>query len=367
MAVEIDGVLKEWGDRLYYVRTKARPAPRSITGFRLKAAPEKPASSTAGIMRATLRRTAKRTPEVMVKITSGRIDQATGKRGVPCKDMRGIKAHMDYISRNGAVPLENERGNQIEDRDAVRELRDEWQYGGAKAIPTDGGYRREAFNIVLSMPPGTDRQAVKEAARDFAKANFAGHQYIFAAHDDEAHPHVHLCVKAVSRGLVRLNPRKADLQQWRESFAEKLREHGVEANATARAPRGRTHRPELQAVRHLDRAFDAGKRGAPSRARAGRQKAVLDEVAGVATYRHPAETKLVAQRQEVVNGYGQIAKALASSRDTEDQRLALEIVDLVRGMAPPKSLHRLAIESREQGPAGGVDQAVERRDRDRDR
>jgi hypothetical protein len=35
--------------------------------------------------------------------------------------------------------------------------------------------------------------------------------YVFAAHADEAHPHVHLVVLARGRGGRRLNPRKADL------------------------------------------------------------------------------------------------------------------------------------------------------------
>ena len=38
----------------------------------------------------------------------------------------------------------------------------------------------------------------------------------------------------------RLNPRKADLHRWRETFAEKLRGHGVEAEASRQATRGQT-------------------------------------------------------------------------------------------------------------------------------
>ena len=108
-----------------------------------------------------------------------------------------IKAHFDYISRNGEVGLENEAGQTIQGRESVMDLRDEWKYG-LYGTPEDS-HRKEAFNIVLSMPAGTDRQAVKDAARVFAATEFAGnHQYVFAAHDDEDHPHVHLCVKAVS-------------------------------------------------------------------------------------------------------------------------------------------------------------------------
>ena len=59
------------------------------------------------------------------------------------------------------------------------------------------------------------------------------------------HPHVHLVVKAEHEyGGPRLNPRKADLQRWRERFAEYLTELGVAATATRREDRGfvKTHK-----------------------------------------------------------------------------------------------------------------------------
>jgi hypothetical protein len=57
-------------------------------------------------------------------------------------------------------------------------------------------------------------------------------------HDHQANPHVHLSVRAESRQGQRLNPRKADLQRWRETFAEKLRGWGIEAEATCQVTRG---------------------------------------------------------------------------------------------------------------------------------
>ena len=47
----------------------------------------------------------------------------------------------------------------------------------------------------------------------------------------------HISVRAESKHGKRLNPRKADLHRWRETFAEKLRDQGVEAEATR--PRSR--------------------------------------------------------------------------------------------------------------------------------
>jgi hypothetical protein len=48
-------------------------------------------------------------------------------------------------------------------------------------------------------------------------------------HDLQANPHVHISVRAESRRGTRLNPRKADLHRSRETFAEKLRDQGIEA------------------------------------------------------------------------------------------------------------------------------------------
>jgi hypothetical protein len=49
---------------------------------------------------------------------------------------------------------------------------------------------------------------------------------------------VHLSVRASAPDGRRLNPRKADLHRWRETFAEKLRGWGIDAEATRQATRG---------------------------------------------------------------------------------------------------------------------------------
>jgi len=340
--VDVDGVLKEWGDRLFYTRPKGKKAPRTIGRGTSKS--HQASKTPAPNAKATLRRTVNRAPEVMVKITQGKKDPQTGKRNILCKDMKGIKAHFDYISRNGQVELEDERGQVIHGVEVVRELRDDWKGSGGHSIPYDGGYRREAFNIVLSMPPGTDREGVLRAARAFAKDTFANHQYVLAAHNDEAHPHVHLCVKAVSLDLVRLNPRKADLQAWREAFAEKLRENGIEANATARAPRGRVQKPVRQQLRHLER------RGQRSKAREGRVQDARDGAAR-GEPRRPGDVRLSNQRREVLASYRAMATALAGSSEPEDRKLAVEVVDLVKRMDSPISWHGRAVDQISRGGA----------------
>jgi hypothetical protein len=118
----------------------------------------------------------------------------------------------------------------------MHDVAEQWRLGGSR-IPEKSD-RREAFNIMLSMPRGTDPLIVQRAAREFAQTELGGHRYVMVLHDHQANPHVHLSVRAESRQGKRLNPRKADLQRWRETFAEKLRGWGIDAEATRQATQG---------------------------------------------------------------------------------------------------------------------------------
>jgi len=311
-----DEVLRDWGDRLYY------PSVRGRKGRNIKGGPPppprapKPARHDALTMRAQVSRTADRAPEVMVKISGGG------------RNMGHIKAHLDYISRNGDVELEDEQGNLLRGVEDLRDVKDAWAYGRI-GISADGDRRREAFNIILSMPPGTDRKAVKDAARQFASEEFGAHQYVFAAHDDEKHPHVHLAVKAVDSSGYRLNPRKHDLQAWRERFAEKLREQGVVANATPRRARGALKTSQKQAVRWIDKEHEAGRRGSPSKVEQARAQRREREYLG-ADFR----VALGKARRDTVSAYAHMARALAKSSQLEDRQLALQLVGFVRDMPP---------------------------------
>jgi len=144
--------------------------------------------------------------------------------------MKVIAAHFRYISKNGRLDIEDDRGEHLSGARAVRDLADDWRFSGG-LIPEDAeqGGRREAYNIMLSMPRGTDPLAVQRAAREFARVELAGHKYVMVLHDHQANPHVHLSVRAEGRDGRRLNPRKTDLHRWRETFAEKLCELGIDA------------------------------------------------------------------------------------------------------------------------------------------
>jgi len=280
---DIDGVLVKWGDRLFYPgnrRVKPSSEPR-LAGF---------GGSRAAAIRARIEATVvRRAPQVMVKVTGG-------GRG-----MKAIAAHFRYISKNGRLPIEDERGQLSEGRDAVREMIDDWRLGGA-LIP-DVSDRREAFNVMLSMPRGVDALTVQRAAREFASAELADHKYVMVLHDHQTNPHVHLSVRAESMHGRRLNPRKADLHRWRETFAEKLRGWGIDAEATRQATRGvdRNH-PILWRTK-------AAEEGRERHPRPGRKEG----------------RKVMASRREAVIAWANIVAALKGSDSPADRLTAAAI------------------------------------------
>lgn len=332
--VYIDAMLLTWGDRLFQEPFRHARAPRlSRASLRDEAAR----------MREQLVRTLRRTPEVMIKITN----KASRAQGIGA-----VRRHLRYISRNGQVELEDQNGDRIAGAEAVRDLVQTWQFGGW-GIP-ETGTRREVFNILLSMPPGTNRQAVRDAARDFAAVEFGdGRAYVFAAHDDEAHPHVHLSLQVRGPDGRRLNPRKQDLRRWRERFAEQLRANGVDANATPRRVRGETRRYPDQSVRHMLERDESPMYWKPAANEQQRQ----------AGWHAHAQTFAV---------WREVARTAATSPVGADRAMAVSIVEFVRAMpvqrdavipdmrraSAPEREHRTAPER--DGQPDGPDPDIER-------
>jgi Relaxase/Mobilisation nuclease domain len=295
-APNIDGVLIQWGDRLFYpgnriVRTRPQPKLSALA-----------ARQRAAAIRERIEATVVRlVPQVMVKVTGG-------GRG-----MKAVAAHLRYISKNGRLEIEDERGQTMRGKESLRELADDWRFGGS--LIEDVSERREAFNIMLSMPRGTDPLSVQWAAREFAKTELADHKYVMVLHDHQANPHVHISVRAESKHGKRLNPRKTDLHRWRETFAEKLRERGIDAEATRQATRGATrNHPELWRIR-------AREDGRLRRTRASTKS------------NHFAK----ATRAQAYEAWLRLGRALAATGDAADRSLARSIERFVHDMPYSRS------------------------------
>ena len=195
-------------------------------------------------------RTAARTPEVMVKVLSGGATSA-----------KAVQRHLEYIGRKGEVDLLTDESEALKDRSAAGRLPDDWnldleeagstkQIGrGTRAAPT-----RLVHKLVFSMPAGTRPEKVLAAVQNLCREEFGlKHRYVMALHTDDAHPHVHVVLKATSEQGVRLNIKKAHLKAWRVTFADHLRQLGVAANATPRQFRGQTARSASLKQVWLDR------------------------------------------------------------------------------------------------------------------
>ena len=239
---------KTWGERLFppavvgrvyklpKIYTEIKSTTNKKQALLRKAIKQRRAGGLSPTRKAEL--LVKKAPEVMVKISGA------------SKGMSKLRNHVDYVSRNGNVELENQNGDVFSGRGAAEDILLDWQDNQNIPNREKDGTRREAIHIVLSMPANTDRDSVKNAARSFGHIAFSGHEWFMAEHRDEAHPHVHFVVKMADDSGRRLNPKKADLQRWREQFARQLHEYGIEANATPRPIRGKTRRPKSQAQYH---------------------------------------------------------------------------------------------------------------------
>ena len=123
MSATVDGVLVQWGERLFYPSNrivKPAPTPRLDTMTRRKAA----------VIRRRIEATVTgRAPQVMVKVTGG-------GRG-----MAAIAAHFRYISKNGRLEIEDDRGVVRDGKEAVHDLAKQWRYGGSLIDEVGSGAR----------------------------------------------------------------------------------------------------------------------------------------------------------------------------------------------------------------------------------
>ncbi len=267
--------------------------------------------------------TARRTPEVMVKVSGG----ATSSQGA--------LAHLEYIDRRGQLEIETDEGEVVQGKEAKDALVDDWELD-LLAAESRSPYRgvpgckpaKLVHNIVLSMPAGTPSGELLAASREFAREEFAlKHRYAMVLHTDHDHPHVHLVVKAVSEEGKRLNIRKATLRAWRRQFAAHLRAQGIAANATERAVRGQTRGPVRDGI------YRAALRGQSTHQQARLGRIVQAARSGRAASEQGA-AKLQETRRAVVQGWHAVA-----DRALEDglPHLAEQIWKLIGSMRPPRT------------------------------
>jgi hypothetical protein len=267
--------------------------------------------------------TARRAPEVMVKVSGG------------ATSLQGALAHLAYIDRRGQLEIETDQSEIVQGKEARNTLVDDWELD-LLAAESRSPYKgipgckpaKLVHNIVLSMPAGTPPGKLLAASREFAREEFAlKHRYAIVLHTDQDHPHVHLVVKAVSEEGRRLNIRKATLRGWRRQFAAHLRAQGIAANATERAVRGQTRAPVRDGI------YRATLRG-QSTHHLARLERIAQAARSVRAAPDPGAAKLRETRRAVVQGWHAVAdRALEEGLP----HLAEQIWKLIGGMPPPRT------------------------------
>lgn len=351
--------LDSWFDKGFKVRrtpaarakkSASRDARRSSSGGGLSAkggyVPK--ASSKATNARAVL----KKAPEVMVKITGS------------SSGTKSLKNHLEYISRNGEIGLDDESGQCLDNIKLVRGVVEQNKAAGM-AEETN---KKEFLHVMFSMPKGTPAEAMKVAVKEFCEAEFSNRRYVLALHQDTDNPHVHVCVATQDIDRAdepRLSPRKNDIFRWRQGFAEKLREAGVDAAASHRSHRSNYRKAENGVVRQIradnpsSPVFNKGRAEERSAARVVKAMAnpakafvgaprpprvprVLDDmgqelkaaIASKTRPENPAAEKITASRAATFEKWQEVAAALHAEGDSA-AKLAQDMAQ--RATVEPKS------------------------------
>jgi hypothetical protein len=267
----------------------------------------------------TLERTARGVPEVMVRVTGRQTSSGH------------VLANFAYISRLGHG-AGKELALHTSDEDVLRDGSDmqvlaqdwhEWEMGG-------DGRRKGATSIsmILSMPAGTDPERLQEAALDFARIEFANRSWVASLHVDRDHPHVHLTIARRDLDGRRFNPDREDLFRYRQQFAKKLRDRGIEANATPARARGIDPVHEPIAARKV-RAKGEVPRIDKSRA----DRAVRLREQGITD---PAQAALASRHASIRSAHIQAFALLSRSPNVADQFVAQSVEKFVMAMPSPE-------------------------------
>jgi hypothetical protein len=269
---------------------------------------------------AYIARTARRAPEVMIKVSGG------------ARTLQGVGAHFDYIGRKGLNEIDTDMGEKLMERGFERDLMLDWDLDldvlrrhTDRAIVHGRKPLKLVHNLIFSMPKGTPSDKLAAAVRAFALNQFAlKHRYAMALHTHQGNPHVHLVVRAISEQGVRLDIRKATLRDWRQQFAAHLREQGIAANATERAVRGEPRIPKTDGV------FRSEKRNSSTYVQAKLNAYVHRD----RNQPEPGEAALVATRREVEQGWYVVHDVLERDGHSE---VARDIRRFLAQMPPPRT------------------------------
>lgn len=303
---------------------------------RLKAKEEKSRgsrTSSSGFTKKNALAVANRTPEAFCKLT-----------GVT-RSVNHASNHIDYISRNGKVELEDEQGNLFSGSRLGYEITEQWkniskfkQFQDPDPMKNKSRY---TTTLVFSMVAGTDEEKLKDSVRQLMKEEFGGkHKYVMGLHTDTNSPHVHVCI--LNKGLnknKKLHLSRAKTKQLRAKFAEKLVEHGIKAVATPRQMRGVIDKSDNKNLKKIKERL--AKKGETLEKDKKLAKTVILEVKGLTPKKEQrGEKKMLQEQKEIRDWYADI---IANSKDlTIDERK--KILEYAKTLPSPET-RRMKLEN----------------------
>ncbi len=257
---------------------------------------------------------------------------------------QGLRAQMNYLSRNGDVPLrasESNFGIELDAQDATG-------IAAAWGVPEQsrGGADRTS-HFVVSFPAGTDAAAAERAGWAWAAELFdsgaTGERwdYYTAFHTDTAYPHIHVVVGR--RGLdhgdwLRISARsEITFDRLREVQVEMAAREGIALTGTSRLARGVHDRPVPDAEYRRARA-EGRAPVAPAHTWATARVAAAEVLEHARVYQGAAETIREA-RPELADQLAEAAhtllegKEIVAARETASHLTTKEALDMARSIA----------------------------------
>ena len=199
--------------------------------------------------------------------------------------------------------------------DDIKQIARAWERGLRSHAP------RDTMHMILSAKAGTDEAALVNAARTFLHQTFANHKFVFALHNDKAdngHIHVHAVVAVRSEDGQKMDPRRDDLRQWRQTYAQAAQAEGIKISATTAMQRASS-----QSYGSRDKAIvDAADRPRPTRAERDRAYAQLNPQVVMRSRQRMATAR--ANPVRVPMSDRQLAVASLSLADFREQPAALQ-------------------------------------------
>ncbi|GLS20112.1 hypothetical protein GCM10007874_31290 [Labrys miyagiensis] len=163
--------------------------------------------------------------------------------------VEGAARYLSRLTRDGQQEAQLSTGKVLSGHQANLAVAKEWKRSMRSRE------QRDCAHVILSVRPGTDKEAFVAAARATLHRAFEGHEFVFAMHENRQHLHVHAVVKMEAKTGERMHPGIADFTRWRQTLAEEARERSILMESTSRFESANVPGYKLKDIRQVERGI----------------------------------------------------------------------------------------------------------------